>query len=104
MNDHRQEQMSLFPAAGMALDCAGRADSVSAGRVPAGRVRADQVQARTVMINPHLLAARRIARKMRRLPDRSEAETRAGLAICARLKAYLAEAEEAASRDQTPRH
>jgi hypothetical protein len=56
------------------------------------------------MINPHLLAARRIAKKMRRLPDRSEAETRAGLAICAQLKAYLAEAEEAASSGQTPRH
>jgi len=36
----------------------------------------------------HLLAARRIARKMGQIRDR-EAETRAGLAICAQLKAYL---------------
>ena len=42
-------------------------------------------------INPHLLAARRIAKRMRRLPDRSDAETRAGLAICAQLKGFLAD-------------
>ncbi len=53
-----------------------------------------RAQSRKVMINPHLLAARRIAKKMRRLPDHSEAETRAGLAICAQLKAYLSDSPQ----------
>jgi hypothetical protein len=45
---------------------------------------------RRVVVNPHLLAARRIAKKMHQIRDR-ETETRAGLAICAQLKAYLAD-------------
>ena len=41
--------------------------------------------------NPHLLAARRLARQMRRFPEHSVEETRAGLAICRQLKAFLRE-------------
>ncbi len=40
-------------------------------------------------INPHLRAARRLARKMRKLPDHSAEQTQAGLAICQQLKAFL---------------
>lgn len=53
---------------------------------------------RPIVVNPHLLAARRLARKMRRLPDRSAAETRAGLAICRQLKAYLLDDGEGSAR------
>jgi hypothetical protein len=38
----------------------------------------------------HLRAARKLSRAIRRLPDRSPEQTRAGLAICAHLKALLA--------------
>lgn len=93
-----QEQLSLFPAAGREKPPA------YAAQAPVDSLPVGRVQARTVMVNPHLLAARRLARKMRRLPDRSAAETRAGLAICAQLKAYLADAEAAATGEQTPRH
>ena len=41
--------------------------------------------------NPHLAKAKRIARQMRRMPDYSPEETRAGLAICRQLKAYLSD-------------
>jgi len=44
---------------------------------------------RRQLVNPHLLAARRLARMMRQLPDHSVEETRAGLAICRQLKAYI---------------
>lgn len=43
----------------------------------------------TLLINPHLLAARRLSRRMRQFPEHSEAETLAGLAICRQLKAFL---------------
>jgi len=39
----------------------------------------------------HLRAARRLAREIRRLPERSPAQTRLGLAICAHLQALLAD-------------
>jgi len=44
---------------------------------------------RRMIVNPHLLAARRLARKMRQMPDHSPEETRVGLAICQQLKAFL---------------
>lgn len=40
-------------------------------------------------ISPHLLAARRLSRQIRRLPDHSPQGTATGLAICRALKAYL---------------
>lgn len=40
-------------------------------------------------LNPHLLAARRLAKAIGRLPERSPEETRTGLAICRELKAFL---------------
>jgi hypothetical protein len=43
----------------------------------------------------HLVAARRLARTIARLPERSPEQTRTGLAICAHLKALLIEAEKA---------
>jgi hypothetical protein len=91
---HDQHQLSLFsgpPLAGPSL--AGP----SPGGKPEGERSARQFggeygrKSRTLVINPHLLAARRIAKRMRRLPERSDAETRAGLAICAQLKAFLAD-------------
>ncbi len=102
MDDHRQvqgrgrgrgpgpgqEQLPLF--AGVVA-----ADSAPTKRGGSQRTLGNrQSQSRTLVINPHLLAARRIAKRMRRLPDRSDAETRAGLAICAQLKAFLADGSE----------
>ncbi|MGE0623074.1 MAG: hypothetical protein AB7I04_11490 [Pseudomonadales bacterium] len=44
---------------------------------------------RRTFVNPHLLMARQLSRRIRRLPDHSPEETRIGLAICQALKAYL---------------
>ena len=43
--------------------------------------------------DPHLIAANRLARAIRRLPDHSPEQTRAGQAICRHLLALLEEAE-----------
>jgi hypothetical protein len=49
----------------------------------------------------HLAAARRLSRRMARLPDQSPEQERAGLLICRHLVAML----NAAQQDtQTPRH
>lgn len=106
-------QMTLFPAGGASV---GSAESTSpANALPANELPANAfptnalksagqgrrtVAARTIVVNPHLLAARRIARRMRRLKDR-DAETQAGLAICAQLKAYL---QDAPSQPPDSRH
>ncbi len=42
-------------------------------------------------VNPHLRAARRLSRAVRKLPDYSEEQTRAGQAICRHLIALLEE-------------
>ena len=86
-----QQQLSLFA---MPVQTPVNRSASKNQRIRAG--------SRTVLINPHLLAARRIAKRMRRLPEHSDAETRAGLAICAQLKAFLAEGNEESSA--TPRH
>ena len=39
--------------------------------------------------NPHLIAARQLSRRIRRLREHSPEETLMGLAICRELKAYL---------------
>ena len=46
--------------------------------------------------SPHLIAARRLSRRIRRLPDHSEEQTRTGLAICQHLRLLLAEETPAA--------
>ena len=84
--DHNNQQIPLFPEALRAV-AANEAQKKEAQESAHGNGRAGK----RVMINPHLLAARRIARKMRQLPSRSDAETRAGLAICAELKAFIRE-------------
>jgi hypothetical protein len=87
------EQMALFAAADPA------ADPVADAGIGNPHVSAQSVgNGRRIVVNPHLLAARRLARKMRRLPDRSAAETRAGLAICRQLKAYLLDDAEGSTR------
>ena len=44
-------------------------------------------------INPHLVAARKLARRMRRLKARPDEQTRTGQAICHHLKALLTETQ-----------
>ncbi len=53
-------------------------------------------------VNRHLRAARRLSRAVRKLPDYSEEQTRAGQAICRHLLALLEEAAEQPS-DSTPK-
>ena len=53
----------------------------------AGRGRRD--------INPHLLAARKLSKKIKYLPDHSEAQTQTAHAICQHLRLLLATAESA---------
>ncbi|MCZ6709778.1 MAG: hypothetical protein O7B25_05390 [Gammaproteobacteria bacterium] len=49
---------------------------------------------RTAAADRHLLAAGRLANAIRRLPEHSVEETRAGLAICRHLIALLEENEQ----------
>jgi hypothetical protein len=70
-----------------AATSAGEAASRGAGRRAADARRRREA-------NPHLLAAMRMARRMRRFGARSAEETRAGLAICRQLKAYLKDSQE----------
>jgi len=44
-------------------------------------------------INPHLAAARRLSKDIRRLPDGSQEQTLTGRAICQHLRALLRETE-----------
>jgi len=56
-------------------------------------------------INPHLVAARRLSRKIKKLPDHSEVQTRTGQAICQHLRLMLSEmpeAEPTARASRTP--
>lgn len=48
--------------------------------------------------SPHLLAARRLSRRIRRLRDDADAQTRTGLAICQHLRLLLAEEQGGAPR------
>ena len=53
--------------------------------------------ARDRTLNRHLRAARRLSRVVRKLPDHSEEQTRAGQAICQHLIALLEEADRETS-------
>lgn len=66
------------------------AAKLGGGKVFGRRVSA-RVSSKGGATNPHLQAARRLARKMRKLPDHSVEETQIGLAICQQLKAFLRE-------------
>ena len=71
-------------------------DALSQARAPVAEHRdAANTQQR------HLLAARRLARRMARLPDQSPEQVRAGRMICRHLVAMLKEAEAQAA---TPPH
>ena len=72
------ESKAHRPASQMSLFGASTVDDRPA---PAAMQRAE--------ISPHLLAARRLSRQIRRLPDHSPQGTATGLAICRALKAYL---------------
>jgi len=56
----------------------------------------------TADADKHLRAAWRLSRAMRRLPDRSPEQTRAGLAICHHLQALLGAADEGVARRESP--
>jgi hypothetical protein len=66
---------------------------------PEIRKRQIAVNPRSPTVNPHLQAARRLSRKIRRLPDHSLEQTQAGLAIFQHLRALLRDASE-----QPPQH
>ena len=97
------QQFALFAQPMELADCAITAAALDAGRwddvdrplhapLPRVEIGSGGNAPRTVptgSANPHLLAARRLARRMRKLTDHSWEETQAGLAICRQLKAYL---------------
>lgn len=90
-NQSPAEQLPLFAGA---VWLHPSADAAAAGVASEAEIRIGTSGKRTPVIgqykiNPHLLAARRLARKMRKLPDHSPEQTRAGLAICEQLKAFL---------------
>jgi hypothetical protein len=79
-------QMALFES-----DEPASEDSITFVRGTGGRPasRPDRGRKSSPRADAHLQAAQRLARRMRRLKDRSPEQTRAGLAICEQLKAYL---------------
>ena len=62
-------------------------------------LRTDSASTGSTGPDQHLQAARRLSRKIRRYPDGSVEQTRAGLAICRHLQALLAQSD---SRDGQP--
>lgn len=82
----RTEAQSSLPLFGdpMAAGVPGAAHTSEQVRVqvPTGDVHS---------VNAHLLEARRLARRMRRLRNQKEEQTRTGQAICHHLKAMLTE-------------
>ena len=87
--DDRFESLPLFPDETPPAPRSPVDDRMSgaahgrAGKAPAARRGGD----------PHLIAANRLARAIRRMPDHSPEQTRAGQAICRHLLALLEEAE-----------
>lgn len=85
-------QLSLFGGAAPAGDARG-AQPVAGTPGASSRVSDTSAKAQTTsrraVVSPHLLAARRLSRQIRRLPEHSALETETGLAICRALKAYL---------------
>ena len=85
----RSESLPLFP---------DEAPPAERGPAEQGQSVPETAKARAPRRNlglrdPHLIAANRLARAIRRLPDHSPEQTRAGQAICRHLLALLEEAE-----------
>lgn len=88
MND-RFESLPLFPDEAPPA----KRRQVDARRSEPGRGRASAAARSLGSRDPHLIAANRLARAIRRLPDHSPEQTRTGQAICRHLLALLEEAE-----------
>lgn len=84
----RVTQLPLFDG-GPAASSAEPSLAASGGAPAPPDELAMAVPKRRALVNPHLLVARQLSRRIRRLPDHSPEETRTGLAICQALKAYL---------------
>lgn len=102
-----QQQMTLFEAVAGSFETtkegAGapvvkvlteRTAAAGNGQRMPGQVANGRLSGNRVVVNPHLLAARRLARRMGQFPDHSAEQTRAGLTICRQLKAYLKDAPD----------
>jgi hypothetical protein len=59
------------------------------------RKRRSEAVRRQHGVNPHLLAARKLSKKIKYLPDHSEAQTQTAHAICQHLRLLLAAGESA---------
>lgn len=93
--EDRFESLPLFPDE-LPPASRSRAGQSRAGDRTAGTSRrgAGATSAARGGGDPHLVAARRLARAIGRLPDHSPEQTRAGQAICRHLLALLEEAEQ----------
>ena len=74
------------------------------GSVHRGSVHHKESQQRRRPVNPHLAAARKLSKDIRRLPDGSEEQTLTGRAICQHLRALLQEAEVPETDQETKLH
>jgi len=90
-----EPQLPLFESAPDASASSGSGGSGGSGGIAGAAVVSQSsrltppVLRQSGFVNPHLRTARRLSRRIRRLPDHSPEETQTGLAICRALKAYL---------------
>ncbi len=82
-------QKSLFETALLEATPLGRSESPVVRSAPLGSGVADTRERQ----QRHLIAARRLSRRIARLPDHSPAQLQAGRMICRHLVAMLKEAE-----------
>jgi hypothetical protein len=74
------------------------APSNSCPTAPGDRLRTKPASSGSTGPEQHLQAARRLSRRIRRYPDGSVEQTRAGLAICRHLQALLAQSDRRAGQ------
>ncbi len=84
----------LNPPLNPPLDAGKKIDRVILNReLQRARVQRRNVQRRRKPVNPHLAAARKLSKDIRRLADGSQEQTLTGRAICQHLRALLQETE-----------
>ncbi len=83
---------------------AGSDRSILNRELQRARVQRRNVQRRRKPVNPHLAAARKLSKDIRRLRDGSQEQTLTGRAICQHLRALLQESEVPETDQETKLH
>ncbi|MEZ5560750.1 MAG: hypothetical protein R3E86_19660 [Pseudomonadales bacterium] len=89
MSADRSIELNQQQSRNLELDLGAQAAICQAADVASDRARSADSGRPATGPEAHLEAARRLAKRMRRYPDRSPQQTRAGLAICRHLQALL---------------